>query len=136
MPHGGYMNSIKLNVSQHVLNSNLLCTEFERFLAQNNVHPQQRFKVITCVLEALSNVLEHTNSQLEEIIIILHCNSDLITIDLMDNSPFISLNEEVSCPPPLSLSGRGLWIIQHWMDLVRFQSSVAGTHLRLSLLRS
>lgn len=130
------MNSIKLNVSQNVLSSHLLCIELEQFLAQNSVQSQQRFKVITCVLEALSNVLEHTNSQLEEIIIILHCDHDRITIDLLDNSPFIPLNEAASCPSPLSLSGRGLWIIQHWMDHVKFQSSVAGTHLRLSLLRS
>ncbi|MBW8185242.1 ATP-binding protein [Shewanella nanhaiensis] len=130
------MNSLKLNLSHCVWNSNLLCKELEQFLEQNSVQSQQKFKVITCVMEALSNVLEHTNSQIEEIIVILHCNNDRITVDLLDNSPYTPLDEQISCPSPLSLSGRGLWIMQNWMDQVRYQSSVAGTHLRLSLLRS
>jgi serine/threonine-protein kinase RsbW len=129
------MNSIKITLSQCILNDNLLCIELEQFLEQHNVKPEQKFKVITCVMEALGNVLDHTNSQLEDIILILHCNSDKITIDLLDNSPFTPINEEATCPSPLSLSGRGLWIMQHWMDQVKFQSSAAGTHLRLSLLR-
>ena len=129
------MNSIKLNVTQSMLDDNILCLEIDQFLEQNNVSSQQKFKVITCVMEALGNVIEHTTCQLEDIIIILHCNSNMITIDLLDNSPFPPLNEEAACPSPLSLSGRGLWIIQQWMDQVKFQSSATGTHLKLSLLR-
>ncbi|NRD74662.1 ATP-binding protein [Shewanella sp. VB17] len=129
------MNSIKLTMSHSFWDNNLLCIEIEQFLEQNRVHSQQKFKIITCVLEALSNVLEHTDSQLEEIIIILNCNSDRVTIDLLDNSPYTPLEGQVVCPSPLSLSGRGLWIMQSWMDQVRCQTSVAGTHLRLSLLR-
>jgi len=130
------MNSIQLNLSQSVWNSNLLCQELEQFLQQNRVHIQQRFKVITCVLEALSNVLEHTDNQCEDIVIIMHCNPDRITIDLLDNAPYRHIGAQIECPSPFSISGRGLWIIQNWMDQVRFQASVAGTHLRLSLLRS
>ncbi len=119
-----------------MLDDNILCLKIDQFLEQNNVSSQQKFKVITCVMEALGNVIEHTTCQLEDIIIILHCNSDRITIDLLDNSPFTPLNEEATCPSPLSLSGRGLWIIQQWMDQVKFQSSAAGTHLKLCLLRN
>ncbi|EDQ01533.1 conserved protein of unknown function, might belong to anti-sigma regulatory factor, serine/threonine protein kinase [Shewanella benthica] len=129
------MNSIQLNLSQKIWSSKLLCAEFEQFLQQNNVPTQQRFKVITCILEALSNVLEHTDSRLEQIVVILHCDQELIIIDLLDNSPYTPIDNQVDCPSPFSLSGRGLWIIQNWMDQMRFQSSVAGTHLRLSLLR-
>ncbi|QFU23409.1 ATP-binding protein [Shewanella eurypsychrophilus] len=130
------MNSIQLNLSEKIWTSKMLCAELENFLQHNRVRTQQRFKVITCILEALSNVLEHTDSQLEEVVVIIHCNQDIITIDLLDNSPYTDIDDQVSCPSPLSLSGRGLWIIQNWMDQMRFQASVAGTHLRLSLLRS
>ena len=129
------MNSIQLNLSQKIWSSKLLCSELEQFLQQNSVHTQQRFKVITCILEALSNVLEHTDSRLEQIVVILHCDQEIITIDLLDNSPYTPIDDQVDCPSPFSLSGRGLWIIQNWMDQMRFQASVAGTHLRLSLLR-
>lgn len=129
------MNSIQLNLSQKVWSSKLLCSEFEQFLQQNSVPTQQRFKVITCILEALSNVLQHTDSRLEQIVVILHCDQDIITIDLLDNSPYTPIDNQVDCPSPFSLSGRGLWIIQNWMDQMKFQNSVAGTHLRLSLLR-
>lgn len=129
------MNSIQLNLSQKVWSSKLLCAEFELFLQQNSVPTQQRFKVITCILEALSNVLEHTDSRLEQIVVILHCDQEIITIDLLDNSPYTPIDNQVDCPSPFSLSGRGLWIIQNWMDQMKFQNSVAGTHLRLSLLR-
>ncbi|AQS38806.1 anti-sigma regulatory factor (Ser/Thr protein kinase) [Shewanella psychrophila] len=129
------MNSIQLNLSQKIWSSKLLCAELEQFLQQNSVRTQQRFKVITCILEALSNVLEHTDSHLEQIVVILHCDQEIITIDLLDNSPYTPIDDQVDCPSPFSLSGRGLWIIQNWMDQMRFQASVAGTHLRLSLLR-
>ena len=129
------MNSIQLNLSQKIWSSKLLCDEFEQFLQQNSVPTQQRFKVITCILEALSNVLQHTDSRLEQIVVILHCDQEIITIDLLDNSPYTPIDNQVDCPSPFSLSGRGLWIIQNWMDQMRFQNSVAGTHLRLSLLR-
>ncbi|NRB22203.1 ATP-binding protein [Shewanella sp.] len=129
------MNSIQLNLSQKVWSSKLLCAEFELFLQQNSVPTQQRFKVITCILEALSNVLQHTDSRLEQIVVILHCDQEIITIDLLDNSPYTPIDNQVDCPSPFSLSGRGLWIIQNWMDQMKFQNSVAGTHLRLSLLR-
>ncbi|WP_299791109.1 ATP-binding protein [uncultured Shewanella sp.] len=130
------MNSIQLNLSQSVWSSNLLCQELEQFLQQNSVQIQQRFKVITCILEALSNVLEHTDNQVEDIVIIMHCNQDRITVDLLDKAPYLPMGDQVECPSPFSISGRGLWIIQNWMDQVRYQASVAGTHLRLSLLRS
>ncbi|BAJ01482.1 ATP-binding protein [Shewanella violacea] len=130
------MNSMQLNLSQKIWSSKLLCAELELFLQQNSVLTQQRFKIITCILEALSNVLEHTDSRLEEVVVILHCNQEVITIDLLDNSPYTPIDDQVDCPSPFSISGRGLWIIQNWMDQMKFQASVAGTHLRLSLLRS
>lgn len=129
------MNSIQLNLSEQIWSNKQLCDELEKFLQQNGVRTQQRFKLITCILEALSNVLEHTSSQLEEVVVIVHCDQQLITVDLLDNSPYLAIEGQIKCPSPLSLSGRGLWIIQSWMDQMRFQASVAGTHLRLSLLR-
>ncbi len=130
------MNSIQLNLSQKIWSSKLLCSELEQFLQQNSVCTQQRFKVITCILEALSNVLQHTDSRLEEVVVIIHCDLEVITIDLLDNSPYEPISDQIECPSPFSLSGRGLWIIQNWMDQMKFQASVAGTHLRLSLLRA
>ncbi|WP_028771794.1 ATP-binding protein [Shewanella waksmanii] len=128
------MNSLQFNLSQSAIHSQHFCTELDQFLLQNSIIAGQRFKIVTCILEAVANIAQHSQVDLAQVSLIIRCERDKVTIDLLDNSPFIE-PQKPSCPPPLSLTGRGLWIMQNWMDQVRVQASVAGTHLRLSLLR-
>lgn len=129
------MNSLQLNLNQHLWDQNQLLQELEQFLLQNDVNPRQRFKLITCVLEAVGNVLSHGTSQMEKVVLIVHCNHDALTVDLLDPSFTPELAMPDNCPSRDSETGRGLWILHNWMDKVRFQHAINGTHLRLSLLR-
>ncbi|WP_394200891.1 ATP-binding protein [Shewanella waksmanii] len=129
------MNSLQFNVTQSVLNDPHFCTQLDQFLLQNSVMGSQRFKIVTCILEAVANIQQHSQHSLEQVSLILRCERDKVTIDLLDNNPHKPL-QTPHCPPAFSPSGRGLWIMQNWMDQVRYQGTVAGSHLRLSLLRN
>lgn len=130
------MNSLQLNLNQSLWEQNQLFQELEQFLLQNHVHPKQRFKLITCVLEAVGNVVRHGACPLEKVILIVHCNHDSLTVDLLDPSFTPELAMPQNCPSRDGETGRGLWILYNWMDKVRFQHAINGTHLRLSLLRN
>ncbi len=129
------MNSLTFTLTDKAWQQDLLCLELEQFMLQNSVLKQERFKVVTCILEALGNSIKHASSELSDITVILHCDHDKITVDLLDKRPPHKANGEPNCPQPMAGSGRGLWIMNSWMDQVRFQPSVQGSHLRLSLLR-
>lgn len=127
------MNSLQFNLNRSIMAKHSISREIEQFMLQNQVSDTKRFKVITCILEAVSNAFTHAEPQLNSLIIILHCDHQQIVIDLLDNSQMQALTPPTDCPPAKSTSGRGLWIINSWMDNVRIQESVAGTHLQFSI---
>ncbi|MGL5669537.1 MAG: ATP-binding protein [Shewanella sp.] len=129
------MNSLQFNLTHDQWSQQPFCSELEQFMLMQNVHERQRFKVITCILEAVSNVINHTEDSREPIVLIVHCNHDRIIVDLLDRSPMVPKVSFDQCPDQLSEHGRGLWIMYNWMDAVRFQTTVLGSHLRLTLLR-
>ncbi|AEG09448.1 ATP-binding protein [Shewanella sp. SP2S2-4] len=129
------MNSLQLKLTQEQWRIQQFCPELEQFMLLQNVHERQRFKVIICVLEAINNILDHTEAGLEQIVLIMHCNDDRIIVDLLDHSTVLPKIEPHHCPEQMNEHGRGLWIMYNWMDEVRFQPTVLGTHLRLILLR-
>ena len=127
------MNSLQINLNKALLAKHSLCLEIDQFMLQNQISSSQRFKIITCVLEAVANVINHSNSNSKEVILILHSGDNKVVIDLLDNSKLHHNQAPQQCPNIVTESGRGLWIMHSWMDNVRVQESVAGTHLQLSL---
>ena len=127
------MNSLQLNLDRNVMQSHSISKEIDQFMLQNQVADSTRFKIITCTLEAIANVFEHATPSLKRMIVILHCDSHKVIVDLLDNSPHKTVLQPTSCPATNASSGRGLWIINNWMDSVRSQQTVAGTHLLLTL---
>ncbi|ACJ28394.1 hypothetical protein swp_1614 [Shewanella piezotolerans WP3] len=127
------MNSLQINLNKTLLAKHSLCLEVDQFMLQNQISSSQRFKVITCILEAVANVINHSASSSKEIILILHSGDNKVIVDLLDNSPLHGNKSPLQCPDTNEQSGRGLWIMHNWMDSVRVQESVAGTHLQLSL---
>lgn len=127
------MNSLQINLNKALLAKHSLCLEVDQFMLQNQISTSQRFKIVTCVLEAVANVINHSNSSSKEMILILHSGDDKVVIDLLDNSELQNNQAPKQCPNTATESGRGLWIMHSWMDNVRVQESVAGTHLQLSL---
>lgn len=127
------MNSLQLNLDRRVIQKHSVSKEIDQFMLQNQVAEMNRFKVVTCTLEAIANIFEHAKPPLKHMIVILHCDNNKVIVDLLDNSPFKALVQPNSCPSADVHSGRGLWIINNWMDSVRSQQTVAGTHLQLTL---
>ncbi|MCG9730989.1 ATP-binding protein [Shewanella sp. Isolate13] len=127
------MNSLQFNLNRNIFANHSISKEIEQFMLQNEVSDTKRFKVITCVLEAVSNIFTHAAPKINSLIIILHCDHQQIVIDLLDNSQMQPFTPPTDCPPAEAISGRGLWIIKSWMDNVRIQETVAGTHLQFSI---
>lgn len=127
------MNSLQFNLNRDLMSKHSICKEIEQFMLQNQVSDSKRFKIITCTLEAIANIFDHTKPPVDVMIVICHCDSHKVTIDILDDSIHHALKQPTSCPPAPSSSGRGLWIINNWMDSVRSQKTVAGTHLQLTL---
>lgn len=129
------MNSLQINLNPSMHDESLLCEQLESFMLENQVKERQRFKLITCAMEGLNNALIHGESNIENIILMLHISQDKVIIDVLDSGNFTPLPTITDCPNTDNENGRGLWIMFNWMDKVSLQPTVLGTHLRLSLLR-
>jgi serine/threonine-protein kinase RsbW len=130
------MNSLQLNLNHQVIEQQHFCEELDQFMLNNDVTERQRFKVITCALEGVNNILQHTECDAANITLLMHCNADKIIVDLLDTATFHSLPFPINCPQNNTEHGRGLWIMYNWMDQVQNQPTVLGSHLRMSLLRN
>ena len=129
------MNSLQLNLSQQVIEQQQFCIEIDQFMLSNAINERQRFKVITCTLEGVNNILQHTQCDAANITLLMHCNADRIIVDLLDTATYRPLPTPTDCPDKNTENGRGLWIMYNWMDQVLNQPTVLGNHLRMSLLR-
>jgi len=129
------MNSLQLNLNHQVIEQQQFCVELDQFMLNNAINDRQRFKVITCTLEGVNNILQHTQCNAANITLLMHCNADRIIVDLLDTAEYHSLPTPTDCPDINTENGRGLWIMYNWMDQVLNQPTVLGNHLRMSLLR-
>ncbi|MDO6619576.1 MULTISPECIES: ATP-binding protein [unclassified Shewanella] len=127
------MNNTQLNISINSMTADQVYDELEQFLISNKVEPLQRFKLISCALEATNNVQQHSADDAEDIKLLLQKNDNKLIIDILDNSNFTPLAPPSTCPNKHKANGRGLWIMHQWMDQVQQQATVLGTHLRLSI---
>jgi serine/threonine-protein kinase RsbW len=130
------MNSLQLNLTPQIIEQQQFCIELEQFMLNNQVCDKQRFKVITCTLEGVNNILQHTSCDAANITLLMHCNTDSVIVDLLDNALYTELPALIDCPDQNEEQGRGLWIMYSWMDQVWNQPTVLGSHLRMSLLRN
>mgnify|MGYP001046037702 FL=1 len=129
------MNSLQLNLNHQVIEQQQFCVALDQFMLNNAINDRQRFKVITCTLEGVNNILQHTQCNAANITLLMHCNADRIIVDLLDTAEYHSLQTPTDCPDINTENGRGLWIMYNWMDQVLNQPTVLGNHLRMSLLR-
>lgn len=128
------MFNLQINLDKSNIDQIQVSKKVSDFLTQH-VTEQQTFRTVTCIMEVLANLIEHTDESLNKVIIIIHCDANEIVVDILDDANFTLLLEPDNCPDAKEISGRGLWILHQWMDNVNFQPTVSGTHLRLSLQR-
>ncbi|MCL1124911.1 ATP-binding protein [Shewanella surugensis] len=128
------MFNLQINLNKSNIDQIQVCKDVDDFLTLH-VTEKQKFRTVTCIMEVLANLIEHTDESLNKVIIIVHCDSHEIVIDILDDANFTLLKAPEECPEADELSGRGLWILEQWMDEVNFQPTISGTHLRLSLKR-
>ncbi|WP_144209652.1 ATP-binding protein [Shewanella donghaensis] len=127
------MNNLQLNLALNSMTADQVYDELEQFLSRNGLSSLQRFKLITCILEATNNVKQHCSEVADDVTVMLQYKNSHIIIDILDNSEFTSLPAPKVCPDNSTANGRGLWIMHQWMDQVQQQATVLGTHLRLSM---
>ena len=127
------MNSLQINIALNEMTPEQVYDDIEAFFIVNNIDSQQRFKLMLCILESVNNVVQHCPEDAEIVTVMLQNHQDNIVIDILDNTKYVKLSAPQKCPEITQPNGRGLWIMEQWMDQIEKQATVLGTHLRLSM---
>ncbi len=80
------------------------------------------FQVMTCVVEAVNNCVEHAYRDTPgEIGIRLFSNSRWLVVQVQDMGQPLQQQTQQADPDPLQIDGRGWFIMQQWMDIARYR---------------
>lgn len=80
------------------------------------------FQVMTCVVEAVNNCVEHAYRNMRgQIAIRLFCNPRWLVVQVRDRGPSVERPPVRTAPDPLQIDGRGWFIMQEWMDVAQYR---------------
>jgi len=80
------------------------------------------FRVMTCVVEAVNNCVEHAYRDTPgEIGIRLFRNSRWLVVQVQDRGAPVERQTAPAEPDPLQIDGRGWYIMQQWMDIAQYR---------------
>ena len=128
------MHRFHLRLSEILWRNHGVVRALERYLEANDVPELARFKVITCMVEAVSNVVCHTDVPLNEITLVAECEDGKVCLEVADPSHVFDVSWSVNEPDAQDQRGRGLWIIHNWMNAVSHVVCAQGTRLRMELV--
>ena len=79
-------------------------------------------QVMTCVVEAVNNCVEHAYRDTPgEIGIRLFRNARWLVVQVIDRGPPVVQEAAPTEPDPMQINGRGWFIMQQWMDVARYR---------------
>ena len=80
------------------------------------------FQVMTCVVEAVNNCVEHAYRDAPgDIGIRLYSNTRWLVVQVQDRGQPLQQQTQQADPDPLQIDGRGWFIMQQWMDIARYR---------------
>ena len=80
------------------------------------------FQVMTCVVEAVNNCVEHAyRDEPGDIGIRLYSNTRWLVVQVQDRGQPLQQQTQQADPDPLQIDGRGWFIMQQWMDIARYR---------------
>ena len=80
------------------------------------------FQVMTCVVEAVNNCVEHAYRDTPgDIDIRLYSNTRWLVVQVQDRGQPLQQQTKPADPDPLQIDGRGWFIMQQWMDIARYR---------------
>jgi anti-sigma regulatory factor (Ser/Thr protein kinase) len=80
------------------------------------------YRVMTCVVEAVNNCVEHAYPDMPgEIGIRLFHNTRWLVVQVRDRGATVERPQREAEPDPLQIDGRGWYIMQHWMDFAHYR---------------
>jgi len=80
------------------------------------------FRVMTCVVEAVNNCVEHAYHDTPgEIGIRLFRNSRWLVVQIQDRGAPAERHQAAAEPDPMQINGRGWFIMQQWMDIAQYR---------------
>ena len=127
------MKPLICKLNEQVWTSSVLATRIEAYLESAAVPSLERFKVITCIMEALGNVFCHTDCPEEQVILFINRDAQRLAIEITDQAKTTTITWPDECPDIEGERGRGLWIIRNWMDTAEYVPSEKGNRLYLEL---
>ena len=91
------------------------------------------FRVMTCVVEAVNNCVEHAyRDQPGEIGIRLFRNAHWLVVQVRDRGEPVERRTAPAEPDPLQIDGRGWYIMQQWMDVAQYRRRRLGNVVTLA----
>ena len=80
------------------------------------------FQVMTCVVEAVNNCVEHAYRDTPgEIGIRLYSNTRWLVVQVQDRGSPVTQEAAPTEPDPMQIDGRGWFIMQQWMDVAQYR---------------
>ena len=80
------------------------------------------FQVMTCVVEAVNNCVEHAYRDAPGAIgIRLFCNPHWLVVQVRDRGRPAAQQAAPAAPDPMQINGRGWYIMQQWMDVAQYR---------------
>lgn len=100
-----------------------------------NIDEDDFFKIEMALREVINNAVLHGNKsdQRKKVYVTFIWKKDILRISVRDENPekvnFDEINEKIKNNDILSFNGRGLLIMQSYMDRVEFKSSNQGSEI-------
>ena len=80
------------------------------------------YQVMTCVVEAVNNCVEHAYRDTPgEIHIRIYSNARWLVVQVQDQGPPAEGQHQPIAPDPMQIDGRGWYIMQQWMDIAQYR---------------
>ena len=80
------------------------------------------FRVMTCVVEAVNNCVEHAYRDSPGVIQIrLFRGTHWLVVQVQDQGKPLQRQTPVTDPNPMQIDGRGWYIMQQWMDIAQYR---------------
>ena len=112
----------KLNIHSNIEAPAIAADWVKQRCSHAGLEDTPAFQVMTCVVEAVNNCVEHAYRDAPgEIRIRLFSNVRWLIVQVIDRGPPVTQETAPTDPDPLQIDGRGWFIMQQWMDIAQYR---------------
>lgn len=110
------------------------CTWLNQLFESSDLSKTERYQIETCMVEGINNAVLHAygGEGGHKISIVCRMSEEFIQVEIHDSGQAMPTKINKDLPVLDSTQGRGMFIIESWMDKVDYHSDQKGNTLRLT----